>query len=120
MKPKIVYEHYRIPRYLWYYYPDEPQLPKRGKPLPSFPHRYSRSSGFVEDVYFGDEPLSKGGLTRCLITNGNGETLAVGEAWCSMADNFSYARGRAIAYGRAIKTWPQFNEVFGGMNETTP
>lgn len=59
-----------------------------------------------------DQPLPYGGSTRVEVGvprfNEQGEfsffdTVSVGEAACSLMDNYSKKRGRDIALGRALK-----------------
>ena len=54
------------------------------------------------------EPSCKGGATEChLVLDNDEEIVTVAE--CSLKDNFVYAIGRNIAYGRALKV---FNEQY--------
>lgn len=64
---------------------------------------YSRTYGFGTMLPRECKPETKGGYTLCRIIGDDGNVLAEGEAWCSMADNFNYLIGRRIASGRAIK-----------------
>ena len=56
--------------------------------------------------YYRDKPnfrpYEKGGATLCTITFDSGKSFQ-GIAICSMSEQFCYARGRKIAYGRALK-----------------
>ncbi len=67
---------------------------KKGKP----PSNYLYSRHMLN----GEEILPTGGKTRCFLYLGAGINI-VGQATCSMSDNFCYKTGREIAYGRAMK-----------------
>lgn len=45
----------------------------------------------------------KGGFTRAYILNPDGSERFAARADCSDKDNFCYARGREIAFGRLLK-----------------
>ena len=75
------------------------------------------------------EPHECGGVTICHAYNEK-EFLAMGLAFCSMKDNFSYRLGREIAKGRALasirgespkmhKRWSLWGDQFlwGGQEE---
>lgn len=82
------YFYYRIPA-------DKPQ-PKKGPPQLGDVEAYFRHHpNFV--------PAPRGGATICVIVDVDGATK-VGAAYCSLADQFSYRRGKDIARGRAEKT----------------
>jgi hypothetical protein len=46
-------------------------------------------------------PQTKGGKTVVVISKDNGEFLATGVSYCSMIDNFCYAKGRDLAMKKA-------------------
>ena len=81
----------------------------KGSPTDDELHAYSRNLGWWKRDAYGRTPMvspsPKGGRTVCLIKEGRRgyeRTVAIGEAYCSFSDNFSYKRGRDIAYGRAM------------------
>ena len=49
------------------------------------------------------EPALRGGVTRCYIYDDTKELVAIGEAQCSLEDQFVYRIGREISLGRALK-----------------
>ncbi len=67
---------------------------KKGKP----PSKHLFSLWRFKGIYISP----KGGKTRCFLYLGGGINI-VGQATCSMSDNFCYKTGREIAYGRAMK-----------------
>lgn len=64
---------------------------------PDIPCRYTRGQTKWQ-------PTCMGGLTECHLVLEN-EIEIVGIAECSLKDNFVYALGRTIAYGRAMKQY---------------
>lgn len=52
-------------------------------------------------------PACQGGLTACTILDENGNEFHA-KSECSLKDNFVYAIGRKIAYGRALKKMQQY------------
>lgn len=84
---KIEYAHYRVPRN---------RGSAKGEPPFFSLYRYYRDKDKMK-------PNEKGGKTICYIRDPNGNNIAVGEATCSMSDNFCYRIGREIALGRALK-----------------
>lgn len=104
---KIEIRHYRVPNVF-----SRGFHARRGKP--QFLLRYGRGVGWLEielelpDVIYTIDsstlPHERGGKTVCEIIDDSdkeNKLIAVGVAVCSMSDNFSYKRGRDIAYGRA-------------------
>ena len=86
---KIYFKHYRPMAIDKHLSPDE------------FLNHYSRGkSKWIPSIF--------GGLTECHIVLSNGQDI-VGIAECSHKDNFCYATGRKIAYGRAMK---KYNKLF--------
>ena len=83
---KVWYKHYRLP-----------QEQDKEKIYP-----YSR--GKMDWI-----PACRGGLTACTILDENGNEFYA-EAECSLKDNFVYATGRKIAYGRALKQMREYYE----------
>ena len=83
-KPKVVFVHYRMSEFGDY--------TKRGKPDKDW---------MFERTRIGN-PNPRGGKTVCKIDFGGGR-YAVGEAVCSMSDNFCYRTGRTLAMARAIE-----------------
>ena len=84
-KPKVVFVHYRVV--------DQGRaMARRGRPR--------------HDLMFERHELGRvsprGGKTVCKIDFGGG-SYAVGEAVCSMSDNFCYRTGRTLAMARAIE-----------------
>ena len=95
---KVVVEHYRVPEALVLVVSQMGGSMETGVPNDKYLFRYYRhnSNDFA--------PFSKGGKTVVTLVLDD-DTEVVGEAYCSMRDNFSYEVGRTIAQGRALKLY---------------
>jgi hypothetical protein len=87
----VSFEHYR---YNFYVYGWE-----------DGPSRYRRKATKFDGEFHFRNPGERGGKTICRIKIPFGPDNAVyeGTANCSLQDSFCYARGREIAFGRAVK-----------------
>lgn len=107
---KIEFTHWRLPAQMLNY-----EYRKRGEPSSDALIEYSKGNGFYvsnpgSEIYKFDgvTPHPRGGKTVCRIIDDSDKQdklviVAIGVAVCSMSDNFSYKRGRDIAYGRASR-----------------
>ena len=108
---KITYEHYRVPER---YAPLIPRAKHTQAAIDDMCERYDdayRAEFQVPPEYRkpdgpmyrdGFAPHTHGGKTVCKVWNEK-EIVAIGTAWCSINDPFSYHIGREIARGRAMK-----------------
>lgn len=103
---KVRITHYRVPKALVDLGGEVPA--KKGAPNPGLLVRYSRKDkcfykyGLMTGM---KEPYTKGGKTVCEITLDDGSVF-IGEALCSMKDNYWYAFGVDTAVNRAIEKMP--------------
>lgn len=97
MKARFV--HFRIPNSIL-------EGDESGIPHPNELFYYSRAFGWGITGGLEEEPSAdpspRGGATICYVETDDGKTGALGIALCSFSDNFSYERGRKIAFNRAI------------------
>ena len=92
----ITYRHFRCIQ-------DPTKRPRcKGKPSKKMLLRYLKSENGFEawPRELGGRPATKGGLTLCTITTGDGDQYT-GVALCSLSENFSYKEGRDKARSRA-------------------
>jgi len=92
---KITYEHYRVSDFF------NVTRANRGKPSKLNLTRCFRKRGRTHPSVYLNRWFPRGGKTVCIIWNDRDRAIAIGEATCSMSDNFCYRIGREIALGRA-------------------
>lgn len=105
METYIQVVHYRIPVSL---FKSSQHAPKKGRPIYSDLFAYKRGGGWDYEYpkEVGADPLSRGGMTIATIYDKEtNEIQAMGEAICSMSDNFNYKLGKAIAVGRCLHAY---------------
>lgn len=84
------------------------EMKSKGKPKKKVLKQWSRKRKWLDDPlanHFKIKPYPKGGRTICTLSRVVKEDIVIstmGEATCSMSDNFVYSIGRAIALADAI------------------
>lgn len=91
----VKFKHWRVPT--------SPGLKKKGKPEEGTLFQYSREFGFADPELRKLQPYPKGGFTLCILKFHDANATVIGQAKCSMSDNFCYETGRELAFMRAAK-----------------